>query len=64
MIKIVVVVVVVMLMMLEIIPTSPVSFYGCFAAILTINPHLKYFDAVSTFVFCKTKTETETETEI
>ena len=46
-----VVVVVVMLMMLEIIPTSPVSFYGCFAAILTINPHLKYFDAVSTFVF-------------
>ena len=51
MIKIVVVVVVVMLMMLETIPTSPVSFYGCFAAILTINPHLKYFDAVSTFVF-------------
>ena len=55
MIKIVVVVGVVvggvMLMMLEIIPTSPVSFYGCFAAILTINPHLKYFDAVSTFVF-------------
>ena len=45
-IVVVVVVVVVVLMMLEDIPTSPVSFYGCFAAILTINPHLKYFDAV------------------